>query len=310
MIVVKGNRYALYLNAAGVNVHRVDGVYWFEYNSFVMPAYLPHAMPRISGESARNARSASGKAFARWTDGYGLLSSGEWWHVVCEGKYDVKDCSSNTRSKINRGKKKLYARVLTVSEVLDHGYEVCKRAVGRFRDDEFLPEEHRFKISVLAAEAYQDVREYCGVFCGDSLVGFSENITQDGAVFWETIWYDPDYLGRYSSYVLTDFMLDHYLNRECVSYVSDGSRSLYHSTNVQEFFIEKFSFKKRFVRLNITYSKRLMLAVNCLFALRGMIPSTTGVRAPRLFKRVRGIIKQEEIRRACVGQSFTSRAGD
>lgn len=267
-----------------------------------MPAYLPHVMPKISSESAKNACRVSGKAFVRWADGYDSLASGEWWYVVREGTYTTTDCSANTRSKISRGKKKLHARVLTVDEVIRSGYEVCKLAIGRFGDEEFLPVQEKFNLSALMAKEYPDIREYCGVFSGDDLVGFSENIIQDGAVFWETIWYDPGHLKNYSSYVLTDFMLDYYLNEKSFSYVSDGSRSIYHSTNVQEFFIEKFSFTKKFARLHVVYNRKMAIVVGCIFHFRRFIPTTSGARVPRMLKRVQGIISQERIRRACESQ--------
>ena len=50
------NRYAEFLGAAGAQVGEVDQVWWFKYNGFLRPAYLPHEIPAISPNTAREAR--------------------------------------------------------------------------------------------------------------------------------------------------------------------------------------------------------------------------------------------------------------
>jgi hypothetical protein len=291
---------ARFFREAGVTVVDVDGIYWYEYSGFMVPAYLPHCIPNISPSNARKACKYAKLPFARWVNGYGALDDGEWWHVVREGRYDPADCSSNTRSKINRGKKKLIARQLTSDEVMNRGYAVCSRAVERFDDEAFLPSYELFQRRVLASMKVPGVMEYFGVYSGDKLVALSENLIQEDAVFWETIWYDPAYLGSYSSYVLTDFMLNNYLNERKFLYVSDGSRSIYHATDVQDFFVQKFGFKKKFLRMYIYYRPIMRIVVKFLYPMVTPFLGHIHKVRWRQFKRLGALVRQEKIRRECM----------
>jgi hypothetical protein len=294
------NKLAQYIRATGVSSIDVDGIDWYEYSGFMVPAYLPHCMPDISLSNAKRACKLTGRPFARWVSGFEeSLEISEWWHVIREGKYNLSDCSSNTRSKISRGKKKLISRLLVPEEVMAQGYDVCKRAVERFDDDVFLPSRDFFEARVQASIKIPGVMEYCGVFSDGRLVALSENLIQCGAVFWETIWYDPAYLGSYSSYVLTDFMLNHYLNERNFLYVSDGSRSIYHDTSVQDFFIQKFGFEKKFLELHVYYRTLVGIIVHLTYPIISPLLRLKVSFRWRYFKKIWGLMRQEKIRRAC-----------
>ena len=293
------NRYAEFLGASGVQVGEIDRVWWFKYNGFLRPAYLPHESPEISRSCARKARQELGGLFARWDSGFGDLSDAEWWYVTRTGPYSMDQVSGNTRSKIRRGSKRLAARPATVDEIRQQGLKVCERAVARYGNADFMPKRQDFSEKLTAAEGNPDVCEFFGVFRGDVMVGFSENHVQGNAVFWESIWYDPDALRDYSSYLLTHAMLEYYLNEREVLYVSDGSRALYHDTDVQRFLIHKFGFRKDFARLDLAYSPALGTLVFLFFPF-GKIFEYLGNRFQSdTFSRAGGLIRQEAIVRAC-----------
>ena len=149
-----------------------------------------------------------------------------------------------------------------------------------------------------AAESFPDVCEFFAVFRGDAIVGFSENHIQGNAVFWENIWYDPEALGDYSSYLLTHAMLEYYLNERELSYVSDGSRALYHDTEVQSFFIGKFGFKKEFAYLEVDYSPIVRVLVSLLLPFRKILEVVGNKYRFDLLSRVTGLVRQEAIARA------------
>lgn len=295
---IEGDSFANYLVRSGTYVVNVDGVDWYEYNGFMMPAYLPHCTPEISRSNAKKALQISGRLFVRWISDYGTTSCRSWWHVIRHGAYSLKDCSANTRSKISRGLKQLEVRIISCDEVLANGYDLCKKAVARYDSDAFMPERKVFECRVEAARGLPDVIEYCGVFFDGKLVGLSENIVQDGAVFWESIWYDPEYLGKYSSYALTHFMLDLYLNDRKMSYVSDGSRSIYHETNVQKFFIDKFNFKMEYSKLHVSYSNIMKIIIFFIYPFRRPLFLLNEKLNSDFLKKLAGLVNQEVILRA------------
>ncbi|MGY6629516.1 MAG: hypothetical protein ACXIUL_00775 [Wenzhouxiangella sp.] len=293
------DRYADMLEACGYIVHRINGLNWFEYNGFLRPACLPHCVPLITDAQAREALRASACPFARWDSNLSNAPGSQWWYVLRRGRYDMAQLSGNTRSKIRRGEKRLSARLVSTDELRKQGYAVCRSAVERYDNDAFLPSEAFFQRKLDAADRFPAHLEFYGVFSGDELVAFSENQLQERAVFWESIWYAPKHLGNYSSYLLTHAMLDHYLNLSKLDYVSDGSRSLYHDTQVQSFFVEKFGFEQCPAKMHLEYRWWLRMLIGVLRAGRPVLRALKSRSEVDLLDKLEGLLKQDEIKRAC-----------
>lgn len=293
------NEYAIFLQRAGEQVFCIDGVDWYLYQGFLMPAYLPHATPEIDKCVARRAIKVAGVPFARWNQGFDQGTEMAWWYVIRKGLYSLEQCSRSTRSKIRRGLKKLVVRPVSWTEMEAQGYSVCKAAMSRYHSTGALLSPEKFHERLKAARDYDHIIEYIGVFCDDELVAFSENHLQDGGVFWENIWYHPDYLGMYSSYVLTHYMLEYYLNDRNLLYVSDGCRSIYHQTGVQDFLMERFGFERAFAKLEVVYSPGFLAIVSLVYPFYRLLDQVHLDGAPFLDKG-RAILFQERIRRnAC-----------
>jgi hypothetical protein len=81
------NEYARFLMEAGNYVITVDGIDWYLYNGFIMPAYLPHCCPLITNEIAEKTLNIAGKPFARWDTKFGQTEKGEWWYILKRGPW-------------------------------------------------------------------------------------------------------------------------------------------------------------------------------------------------------------------------------
>lgn len=310
MLHSQTNRYADFLRASGKKVTSMNGVDWFKYQGFIVPAYLHHCIPDIESGLAAKAVKKAGSFFARWTSDFDSPNASAWWYLIRDGSYSLNDCSSKMRNQINRGLKRFAVRSLNCEELFSTGYEVCRKAVKRYNDKNFLPRRQDFERRVATASNYTDVVEYIGVFSEKQLIGFSENYIQDGGVYWESIWLDPDFLGDYSSYALTHFMLDYYLNTRRMRYVSDGSRSIYHETKVQEFFVNKFGFRRAYAQMSIEYNLPTRLAVNLLYPLHTTLNSAFAKGDGGLSRKVCGLLDQEEFRRSMVTEGGIKRPAD
>ncbi|MCR4401057.1 MAG: hypothetical protein NUV35_09390, partial [Syntrophomonadaceae bacterium] len=77
--------------------------------------------------------------------------------------------------------------------------------------------------------------------------------------------------------------------------LSNGSRSISHDTNMQDF-LAKFGFRKEYCLLRVAYRPVVDLAVRALYPFRGLISSLQGRRA----QPVSAILFQEELKRRCV----------
>lgn len=261
------------LAAGGVQIVEAGGLYWQNYKGILLPAYLPHAVPAGIPASAPHALKTSNALLARWTEHFGQAADSGWWFVIRDGAYSRKTLSSNTRSKLSRGSRRLEARPISLDEMLLKGYDVCKEAVSRYGRVEFLPSRKAFSARVEAAALHPSSMEFFGVFRDGKLLAFSENHVQDGGVFLESIWYDPSGLKDYSSYVLMDAILEEYLVHREFRYVSDGSRSIYHETGVHEFLVEKFGFRRAHANMHVMYSTAFALIMRMSRPLKGLAAS-------------------------------------
>jgi len=292
------NTYAQLLKEQGNYVVTVEGVDWYDYSSFMVPAYLPHCCPEITPKMATDVVRISGKPFARWDHGFGKTRHSPWWYVVRKGSWSLDQCSANTRSKVRRGRKHLYARQLAADEVLQFGYDVCLKAQKRYEKTGFVHPWQVYEKKIQAANQMKGVLEFFGVFSDDRLVAYSENYIQNKAAFWESIWYDPEFLPKYSSYVLIDAMLNNYLNDRKFAYVSDGCRSIYHRTYIQDY-LSKFGFTKEYAILNVVYSCKFKAVINMAYPFRDILWFLSQHFISDFLDKTGAIIRQEYIRRAC-----------
>lgn len=289
------DRHQQYLAQSGVDLHEVDGVWWQNYKRVLLPAYLPHLVPDISPRSAKRALGSSSALMARWTSQFDTDDASKWWFVLRDGDYGRSELSSNTRSKISRGRRRLSVGLIGAEEVLAHGYAVCRAAVRSYGRAEFLPSEADFSRRIEASAIFDGAVDYFGVYNEAGLVAFSENLIQDDAVFLESIWYDPVGLRDYSSYVLIDAVLDEYLVRRKYKYVSDGSRSIYHETGVHDFLIEKFGFRRASAKMHLCYSPRMSAAISIARPFGSLIGRASIVNRFAGARRVAALLLQDSL---------------
>lgn len=295
------NYYAQILKEQGSYVINVDGIDWYEYNGFMMPAYLPHCTPDISPEVARKALRISKQAFIRWDTKYNNINDSEWWYILKKGPWSIEDIKDKKkRWMIRQGKKRFSVRVLTSEEVLSECPRVAMLAASRYKGTTDIETYQVLKKRLDAAEKISGVLEYLGCFHENKLVSFSECFFQENAVWLSNMRHDPNYLKDYSSYGFLDGILDYYLNQRKLEYVLDGSRTIHHKTNFQEHLIKVFGFTKEYANINVLYSSRYKLAVKAAYPFINIIQKISDKWTIDILDKISGILKQEFIRRSCI----------
>ena len=91
----------------------------------------------------------------------------------------------------------------------------------------------------------------------------------------------------YPYYGLIFTMNKHYLEEKKLKYVSDGSRSMTEHSNIQEFLMHNFGFRKAFCKIHIFYKWWFFVVIKSLFPLRNHIKN----------RNIRAILKMEEYSR-------------
>ncbi|MDD5010802.1 MAG: hypothetical protein PHQ00_01630, partial [Phycisphaerae bacterium] len=264
------NLYAKTLKEQGCNVIEEDSVFWYEYQGFMTPAYLPHCTPLINRESVIKVLKKTKKPFVRWDTDFGKIEKSEWWYVLKRDRWNIDDVKDKKkRWMIKQGIKNFTTRVLTYNEAVSLCPEVALKAAKRYQGKSIIETEDILVKRTNAAKKVPDVLEYIGCFEGEKLVSFSENYIQDNAVWLAIIRHDPEYLKHYSSYGMMNGILEYYLNEKKFKYVLDGSRSIHHKTEFQEHLMKIFGFTKEYAKLNIVYSPVFKMIVNVAYYSKG-----------------------------------------
>lgn len=252
-------------------------------------------LAEFSSDAAHDLLKKRNALFVRWESDFDQAGYSSWWHIVKDGEFALSDLSSNTRSKVRRGLKVFDCEPISRDTVLKEGYKVYKSALARYETHEKEYSQLEF---VQAIKALPGRAEFWGVRdkYTEDLVAFSENYVEEEVVFYNSIWFEPTALRKYSSYVLFYEMNRHYLEDREFRYVSDGARSLSHDTQIHDFLESKFGFRKAYAQLHVIYTPWLSAIVAIAFPFRSLIRKVP----LRVFKKASILLRQEEIRRECL----------
>ena len=127
------------------------------------------------------------------------------------------------------------------------------------------------------------------------IAGFSENYIEDSTCFYNSVWFGPAFLKDYCGYALFYDMNRYYLGELGFKYVSDGARSISHSTEIHDFLISKFHFRKAYSRLCVEY---VIWLRSLLIALAPFSPLISKVSLTP-FQKLTTLLTLESIRREC-----------
>jgi hypothetical protein len=267
------------------------GIQWYSYQGALLPRTSPHHAVFLTKEEQKELLRISKALFLRYTNEWDS-DGGEFWYVIKDHFDGLQELSANTRSKVKRAQKRNEAKIVCKEYISKYGYEVYAKAFEKY--DTFITpiNQDEFKSSILK----KDNCQFWGVFDKESgkLVAYSENFIEDDMCHYSTIKFHPDFLKNYTSYILFYEMNSYYLDEKKLRYVNDGARSISHETNVQKFLIEKFKFKKSYVKLNIAYRLDVGLAVKILYPFKGLLQKIDNP----LSNKISAILKQDAIRRS------------
>jgi hypothetical protein len=302
---MSNNLFAEYLKNQGCNVILIDGIYWFEYQSFMMPAYLLHCLPEISRENAKKALAASRRPFVRWDVHWGTKQTTEWWYILKRGNWDIEQVTDKKkRWMIKQGRKNYDVRPMSFSEVIELCPSVAKFAMTRYGSKAEVETKEIFCRKISAAEKVPGVLEYIGCFQKDRLVGYAENLIQENGLWIHVIRHDPAYLKEYSGYGLIDGLLSYYLNERKMGCVYDGCRCIHHKTQFQEHLVKIFGFTREYSVLEVEYARAFSMGVKILYPLRKWLWFLAEKSENSLIQNIAAVLRQESIRISCGKVSF------
>lgn len=268
-----------------------NGIRWKKYHGALIPLEAPDREIQLDAKEGQDLLKRSGCHLLRYTSHFDDASHDSFWYVIKDGKASMEELSSNTRSKVRRGLKHCEVERVGKEEILNNGYEVYRKAFERYGTKISPHSKEGFEKNVenLDPEEW----DFWKVSAKDSgeMIAYSRNRKFDHCCDYTEIKFHPEKLGLYPSYALFQTMNEYYLNEKGWKFVNDGARSISHETNVQEFLIRKFKFRRAYCKLHLIYRPWLRTMVRLAYPFRGIL-SKTG--AP---SSLRTLLQQEALAR-------------
>ena len=259
---------------------------WRKYNGALVPLTPPHHEVDITDINKRIYKEQV--YFARWTSDFDSENETEFWYVICDQKFHISDYSRNTRNQIRRGLRNCKVELINKEIVIKNGFDNYNAAFRTYNTHLRSKNIEEFKEELINLS---DEWEFWGIFHKEKMIGYSQNRVIDNYCDYSTIKIYPKYLKMYASYALFYEMNKYYLNEKRLKYVSDGARSISHQSNIQDFLIKKFKFRKAFCQLHLLYQPRIKMIVDLLYPFRNLILNIN----LNLLQKIGIVLKQEAL---------------
>jgi hypothetical protein len=269
----------------------LDGTIYRRYGHMVVPFGPAEAPYSLSRNDASVALKRLGGMLVRTTAGFGDRGgASEWYAVICRRFVDVDGIrSSNTRSKLRRALRNCEVRRISARELSEQGYDAYRSAHDRYRGAAPAMDESIFRAQVLAADGFDDIVHYWGVFCDGVLAAYSSNyIFGTTEALYATLKFHPAYLKRYTSYALFHEMGRSYLAEHDFGYVNDGFRTVLHESDLQDFMERNFGFEKAHTPVDVSYRRPYGALMRATFPFRDLL-SRVDRRAQALYELERAV---------------------
>lgn len=189
--------------------------------------------------------------FLRYISKFDEINSSEWYYVIKDKLEDINSYTSKVRNQIMKG---LNNCLIMQDSDINKIYPIYN-AVNSAHRNKVLSFD-KFKNYF---EKYQKIKEfkinYWLITVNNIPVGYSKVcISEEKIAFYEEIHIVKEYKRNYLNYALIHTMNKYYLNECQLNFVTDGSRNIYHPTQIQDFLIYKFQFRKAFCLLHVKYN--------------------------------------------------------
>ena len=264
---------------------------WQYYKGALILKSAPHIELHLSKHDKRNLLKKSKAYFLRYETDWDIKEKKEFWYIIKDKFNGFDELSRSTRSKVRRGLKNCIVKKVSKEEIANNGYNMYKESFKRY--DKYIK---LLPINVFQKKILDSCdNDFFAVYnLKNEIIAYSINNNNDNSCNYFTIRFHPKYLKLYSSYALFYEMNKYYLKELGFLYVTDGTRSISHNTNIHNHLISKFNFRKAYCKLNIVYRRDIAIAVKILFPFRKLICFFSSKTA----KIITVLLKQEEIRRS------------
>ena len=198
-----------------------------------------------------------------------------FWYVIKDKYEGFEELPSRVRNKVRHAEQYFDYQQVSYETLSEKAYPILEETYADYavRDKKMSP--------TVFAEYLKHCKErtfdYWGIFEKETqkMVGFCTVRMWDNCCEYEVTGIVSEYKkgGYYPYYGLYEHLNRHYLEERRFNYVSDSARTITEHSNIQDFLMENFGFRKAFCRLEVHYNWWMKMAVAMLFPFRKTMPS-------------------------------------
>lgn len=241
---------------------------WRYYNHAAIPTSAPHEEANMEPiESGRIWKMFDGKSplMARWTSDFDCQYETNWWYLIREKPFVIDSLEKKCKKHINQALRKCTVTQLNPCNNIDDLYRVYQEASKRYqKQDNFLGRE---AFDNQCIEECNTGFVFWGAYIEDNLlIGYMVTKQYEMYAQISIAKFSANYLRYRASDALYATVLDYYLNKMELNYVSSGERSINHITGTQEYKERVFNYRKAYCHVNICYRpgvKILLKVASC-----------------------------------------------
>lgn len=118
----------------------------------------------------------------------------------------------------------------------------------------------------------------------------------DNYIDWNEAKFVPDALKNRISDIMEYKIVESYMNESRIKFISSGQRNINHHTNVQEYDIRNFGFRKAYCKMDVIYKMPVLLIIKLGYPFRKILRQFDYI---SIVHKVNVLFKLESIRRSC-----------
>ena len=248
----------------------------------------PHLEPKLH-ENEWKALLREGGLMVRNTYDFDCQKETCFWYVIKDRHEGLDALSSRTRNKIHHAFNHFEYRLIPFEELKEKGYQIIDETYADYAVHD-RKMNHDIFMDYLS-DCQQKTFDYWGIFDKENgqMVGFCTIWLWDKCCEYGVTGILTKYKrnGSYPYYGLYFYLNEYYLERQGFKYVSDSARTITEHSQIQEFLIQNFNFRKAYCQLAVHYCWWVKIAVKMLYPFRKIIP----------LQRIRAILNMEAMQR-------------
>jgi len=232
----------------------------------------PHEEPHLQKNEWQSFLKEGG-LLVRNTYDFDCQEETSFWYVIKDRFEGVEALSSRVRNKVRHAFDHFDYRPISMETMREQAYPIVEETFADYpvHDRKMNHEIFDNYLDQCAEQSF----DFWGIFnkANGQLVGFCTVKLWDKCCEYGVTGILTEYKrnGSYPYYGLYQHLNEYYIEKQAFNYVSDSARTITEHSQIQDFLIQNFNFRKAYCQLEVHYCWWMRMAIKVLYPFRKII---------------------------------------